>query len=122
MVRSAASRVSNHEAVISLPAAILRDAREERAPQDEDFLLGAFFPSADFIFTADFVATSALVVAFLANTLAPLRVLGRLRSAARCAAAKDALAQAANSSESSNSRAGNCQYELTVTVLAVVLC
>src|SRR3984957_10505548 len=32
MVRSASLRVSNHEIVIS-PAAILRDARKERAPQ-----------------------------------------------------------------------------------------
>ena len=45
---------------------------------------------------------------------------GRLRNAARCAAASAALAQPVSSSGSSNSRAGNCQYELTVTVLARV--
>src|SRR6202022_3519205 len=44
-------RVSNHEAPIS-PVAILRDAREERAPQGQDILLGTFF----FLF-ADFLAT-----------------------------------------------------------------
>jgi len=41
--------------------------------------------------------------------LAALRAFGRLRNAARCAAANAALAQSASSSESSNSRAGNCQ-------------
>ena len=47
---------------------------------------------------------------------------GRLLSAARCAADSAARAQLANSSESSNNRAGNCQYELTVTVFAVFRC
>src|SRR4051794_24120852 len=42
-------------------------------------------------------------------------------SAARRAAASAALAQVANCSESSNSRAGSCQYEFTVTVFAFVL-
>ena len=51
---------------------------------------------------------------------AALRTFGRLRKAARCAAANAALAQSASSSDSSNRRAGNCQYEFTVTVLVRV--
>jgi len=61
----------------------------------------------DFFLTAVFFAAT-----FLA--------FGRLRSAARWAAASAALAHTLRSSESSNSRAGSCQYEFTVTVLARV--
>src|SRR6266566_2964591 len=101
MVRSASSRVSNHEAPI-LPVAILRDAL--RAPQDEDFFLGAvfFFFATAFVLTASFLAT-----AFFATFFAALRAFGRLRNAARWAAASAALAHTLRSSESSNSRAGN---------------
>ena len=57
---------------------------------------------------------------FLAGGLSALRGFGRLRNAARWAAASAALAHTLKSSESSNSRAGNCQYEFTVTVLVRV--
>src|SRR6266852_1859215 len=82
------------------------ETRAMRAPQDEDVFLGVFF----FLFAADFLATG----------FAGLRAFGRLPRAARCAAANAALAQPVSSSGSSKSRAGNCQYELTVTVLARV--
>src|SRR5258708_34881068 len=75
-----------------------------RAPQDEDLFLGAFF-----FFAADFTLAADLRAAvFLASGFA-LRDFGRLFSAARCAAANAALAHTLSSSESSNSRAGNCQ-------------
>src|SRR5664279_2277096 len=57
---------------------------------------------------------------FLATFFAAFFAFGRLRNAARCAAASAAPAHTLSSSESSNSRAGSCQYELTVTVLARV--
>src|SRR5260370_24471585 len=59
-------------------------------------------------------------VFFLTFFFAAVRALGRLRSAARCAADNAALAQSASSSGSSYSRSGSCQYEPTVTVLARV--
>ena len=65
----------------------------------------------DVFFLADFLPVTFFTA---------LRGFGRLRDAARCAAARAALAQPDNSSGSSKSRAGNCQYELTVTVLALV--
>ena len=80
-----------------------------RAPQDEDL-----FPSA--FFTAEFFLATGLFAIFFAA----LPGFGRLRRAARCAAASAALVHTLNSSESSNSRAGNCQYDFTVTVLARV--
>jgi hypothetical protein len=58
--------------------------------------------------------------AFFVTAGAALRAFGRFFSAARCAAASAALAHTLRSSESSNSRAGNCQYEFTVTVFARV--
>ncbi len=64
----------------------------------------------------DAVFPAAALEAFFAT----LRALGRLRRAARWAAANAALAQSVNSSGSSYSRSGNCQYELTVTILARV--
>ena len=103
MVRSASSRVSNHGATDDV--AILRDART-RAPQDDGLVLFAVF----------FLA----VLFFFVAPVAALRIFGRLRKAARCAAASADLAHSANSSESSKRRAGNCQYEFTVTVLALV--
>ena len=57
---------------------------------------------------------------FCFGGFATFLALGRFLKAARCAAAKAALAHPLNSSGSSNSRAGNCQYEFTVTVLALV--
>src|SRR3984957_7996277 len=72
-------------------------------PQADDFtrfVVLFFFAAAGFFLDAGF--------------------FGRFRTAARCAAASAALAQPANSSGSSNSRAGNCQYDPTVTVLALV--
>jgi len=62
-----------------------------------------------------FLAADFFIAAFTG-----MRFFGRFFSAARCAAANAALAQCVNSSGSSNSRAGNCQYEFTVTVLARV--
>ena len=53
----------------------------------------------------------------LAGCFAALRCF---RSAARCAAASAALAQSVSCSGSSYSRSGNCQYDPTVTVLALV--
>src|SRR6266702_3288157 len=110
----ASHRRENHEAPIS-PVAILRDAL--RAPQDEDLFLGAvfFFFATGFFLTAGFLTT-----AFFTACFAALRAFGRLRNAARCAAASADLAHTLRSSESSNSRAGNCQYEFTVTVLVRV--
>ena len=86
------------------------------------FLFAAFFGADHFFFTADFLTFDVLALAFFAVFFVPLRALGRLRSAARWAAAKAAFAQLVNSSVSSNSRAGNSQYELTVTTFAVDLC
>src|SRR5436190_8485635 len=84
------------------------ETRAMRAPQDEELFLGAFF----FLI--------ATIFFFATGFFAALRAFGRLRNAARCAAASAALAHTLKSSESSNSRAGNCQYELTVTVLVRV--
>jgi hypothetical protein len=83
-------------------------------PGDEDFFLGAL----DF-FVIGFLR-SVVFAAFLATFFAALRTFGRFVSAARCAAASAVLAHTLSSSESSNSRAGNSQYEFTVTVLARV--
>jgi hypothetical protein len=68
------------------------------------------------------MAGFSLAATCLGAATAVFFAFGRLRSAARWAAASAALAQWAKSSESSNSRAGNCQYELTVTVFAVFRC
>src|ERR1700756_4616880 len=76
------------------------------APQDEDFFRFAVF----FFLTAAFVLTARFA----------LSAFGRLRRAARCAAARAALAQPVSSSGSSYSRSGSCQYESTVTVLVRV--
>ena len=113
MVRSAPLRESRTTAAFGAWPSF-ETPRNRPAPQEEDlFFFAVFFlPVFSVFFLADdffFVAT-----AFLA------RALGRLRNAARWAAAKAALAQSLNSSESSNSRAGNSQYELTVTVFARV--
>jgi hypothetical protein len=54
------------------------------------------------------LAAAFLTTVFFAATFA-FRAFGRLRNAARWAAASAALAHCANSSESSNRRAGNCQ-------------
>ena len=67
------------------------------------------FPDANFFRFAVFFVTAFF-----------LRNFGRLRRAARCAAANAALAQSVSSSGSSYSRSGRCQYEPTVTVLALV--
>jgi hypothetical protein len=94
--------------------AILRDASLRDAPQDKDFLFDVFF----FLTAGFFLTAPRFGAAFAAVFFA----FGRLRSAARWAADSAARAQPANSSESSNSRAGNCQYELTVTDLPVFRC
>jgi hypothetical protein len=99
----------------SVRVAILRDARKKRAPQDEDLFLGVGFFDAGF-----FLATTLRCAGFVTAAFAAFRAFGRLRSAARCAAASAALAQPVSSSGSSYSRSGNCQYELTVTVLVLV--
>src|ERR1700753_900480 len=85
---------------------------------DTYFLRVAFF----------FLAACFLPLAFLTDavvfpdTLAFFRDFGRLRTAARCAAAKAVLAHSVNSCESSYRRAGNSQYELTVTTFPVDFC
>ena len=89
-----------------------------RASQDEDLFFGALF--LDFFAVFFLLGTSLLVAAFFAAAFAVSRAFGRFFTAARWAAASAALAQPVNSSGSSKSRAGNCQYELTVTVLARV--
>ena len=71
------------------------------------FFAAVFFLTATFTFAAAFFVTF-----FLA--------FGRLRSAARWAAASAALAHPVSSSGSSYNRSGSCQYEFTVTVLARV--
>ena len=86
-----------------------------RAPQDEELFLGALF--LDFFAVFFFFPAACL---FFAALVAVLRDFGRFFTAARWAAASAARAQPVNSSGSSKSRAGNCQYELTVTVLARV--
>ena len=78
-------------------------------------------PTLRTVFATDFfLAVAFFAAAFFTTFFAALRAFGRLRNAARCAAASAALAHTLSSSESSNSRAGNCQYEFTVTVLARV--
>ena len=67
--------------------------------------------TSDYVFLGGFLLATFFVAFF---------VFGRFRNAARCAAARAALAHTLSSSDSSNSRAGNCQYELTVTVFARV--
>src|SRR6266568_2984590 len=116
MVRSAscASRTMRPRFIFSHPS---RRALK-RAPQGEDPFLYALF--LDFFAAFLLSSTSLLVAGFFAATFAVLRAFGRFFTAARWAAAKAALAQPLNSSGSSKSRAGNCQYELTVTVLARV--
>jgi len=96
----------------------LETPRRRAAPQDEDLFLGALLGLFDA--RPVFLDTVFFVEVLLAATVAFLAVLGRFLSAARCAAARAALAHPLNSSGSSNSRAGNCQYEFTVTVLALV--
>src|SRR6266852_4924183 len=84
-----------------------------RASKDEDLFFGALF--LDFFAVFFLLGTSLLVAAFFAATFAVLRAFGRFLTAARWAAARAALAQPVNSSGSSKSRAGNCQYEWIVT-------
>jgi hypothetical protein len=92
--------------------------REMRAPQDQDFFLGLLFFEVFAFLAAAFLGAAFFVAA--PEVFCVLCALGRFFSAARCAAASADLAQALSSSVASNSRAGNCQYELTVTVLARV--
>src|SRR5437868_2984239 len=81
------------------------------APQDDDlFFFAAFF--VGFFFAGFFAAP--FFAAFATTFFATFRPFGRLRKAASRADASAALAQSPSSSESSNSRAGNSQYELTV--------
>src|SRR5512140_1940128 len=89
----ASHRRENHQARCS-PAAI-PSRRAIRAPLDEDLFLGARFLAffADFFFVAGFLAGT-----FFATGFVPFRAFGRLRSAARCAAANAALAQSVRSS------------------------
>src|SRR6266436_5391411 len=106
-------RVSNHAVAGGARCHPSRRA-QMRAPQDEVFFFFDVFFDVFFLAAAGFF----LVAAFAA--LAALRAFGRLPNAARCAAAKAALAQPVSSSGSSYSRSGSCQYEPTVTVLALV--
>src|ERR1700758_641914 len=101
MGRSAASRVSNHEDPDLARGHPSRRA-PKRAPQDEDY-----FPGTLLFFTAPFLPFALPVAAFLgaapiAVAFATFRAFGRLRIAARCAAANAALAQPVSSSGSSN--------------------
>src|SRR5882724_2107698 len=93
------------------------ETRALRAPQDEDLFLGArfFFAARSVFFAARFSAAL-----FFAAFEAVLRAFGRFLSAARWAAPSATLAHSLNSSGSSNSRAGSCQYEATVTDLLLV--
>ena len=104
-------RVSNHGVAGSARCHPSRRA-QMRAPQDE-----VFFFFAVLFFDVFFLAAAGF---FLVAAFAALRAFGRLPRAARCAAAKAALAQPVSSSGSSYSRSGSCQYEPTVTVLALV--
>src|ERR1700722_2876661 len=78
-----------------------------RSPDQANLRLAAFLA-----LTVRFLVTAFFAGAFAFLGAGFLRVLGRLLNAARCAAANADLAQPANASESSNSRAGNSQYEL----------
>ena len=103
-------RVSNHGVAGSARCHPSRRA-QMRAPQDEVFFFFAvLFFDVFFLAAAGFFLDAAFV----------LRAFGRFPNAARCAAAKAALAQPVSSSGSSYSRSGSCQYEPTVTVLALV--
>src|SRR4030095_13318883 len=75
---------------------------------------------AGFLVAGVFVAALRPAAGLVTGRFPSLRACGRLCKAARCAAASAPLAQLASSSESSNRRAGNCQYEFTVTVLVRV--
>ena len=87
-------------------------------PHREDFFLGALL---DFFDAGGFFAAVLLRAVRLAGALATgFAAFGRLRSAARWAAAKAARAHPVRSSGSSYSRSGSCQYDATVTVLARV--
>jgi hypothetical protein len=89
-----------------------------RGSQDEDIFRGSFF-LAVFFFAIAFAGATFFEAIFLGKAFA-FRARGRFFDAARCAAASAALAHWLSSSVSSNSRAGSCQYELTVTLLALV--
>ena len=65
------------------------------------FFLDVFFAVLPAVFFAAFFGAIFFV--------APFFPFGRLRKAARCAAASDSLAHSAISSGSSYSRSGNCQ-------------
>src|SRR6266568_2907149 len=108
MVRSASCASPNHAVAGGARCHPSRRA-QMRALQDEVFF-GVFFFGVFFL-----AAAGCFLVAAFA-----LRTFGRLPNAARCAAAKAALAQPVSSSGSSYSRSGSCQYEPTVTVLALV--
>src|SRR6266481_3132632 len=103
-------RVSNHAVAGGARCHPSRRA-QMCAPQDE-----VFFFFAVCFFEIFFLAAAGI---FLIAAFA-LRAFGRFPKAARCAAAKAALAQPVSSSGSSYSRSGSCQYEPTVTVLALV--
>jgi hypothetical protein len=114
MVRCASCASLEPWATISF-AAILRGA-QGRAAQAEDFFLGALLSFSD----AEFFLDTGLFVGVFLGAFFALRAFGRFLTAARWAAANAALAHPVSSSGSSKSRAGNCQYEFTVTVLARV--
>src|SRR5450631_2097509 len=116
----------------SRPGIYGRDARPGRVttcPQRAGFprlvfdagAANGFFATAPraFLGTAFVVAACFVSPLFLAP-LAGFGGFGRFLIAARCAAPSAALAQSESSSGSSKSRAGNSQYEFTVTVLTRV--
>ena len=78
---------------------ILRDARR-RAPQDEVFFFATFL-FRGFFFVAAFGAGFFAAAFFTAAFVTAFFAFGRLRKAARCAAANDARAQSVMSSGSS---------------------
>src|SRR5687768_7713184 len=98
------------------PGAALACAHWAGTTADYAFFLDGFLAAFFFVFFFS-TATFALAATFL---VAAFFAFGRLRRAARWAAANAALAHPVRSSGSSYSRSGNCQYELTVTVLARV--
>jgi hypothetical protein len=82
----------------------------------------AALAAADFVAAAlaAFLATAGPGTAFFVVALFDFGALGRFLTAARWAACHAALAHSDSSSGSSKSRAGNSQYEFTVTVLVRV--
>ena len=119
MTSRTSATVNASEAKQSTPTA---NADGLSAQDEERFRADRFF--ADGLFATAFLGAAFLLAAFFAAAFVAgafdFRDLGRLRSAARWAAPSAERAQTASSSESSNNRAGSCQYEFTVTVLARV--